>query len=411
MVKELKALRDSTVLEWEDALKKAKEISASYVGDIKAIDKDMTTRASKLHNQVDAILSKCRQSLHKLTAQELEKLQNQETFVTEMLKQLKGDVEQYHEQLVHNDPNVLLQFDPGNLPKKEKPPVLSMAATDSLPFFVEGENDSTKLLEKLFGEILIPDIGQETATKTSTSQSLSTDQKLSFEQSATQLSETDINIPMSHLICELQLASYFQVKWKTYRQFIKCDTSKFGLTWINGIDHDRTVQLVNKRGSVQDTIDFEASFIKDLSLASNGDIIVIDDLYHCVKSAFPRWSIRNLLSGQRVRTLFRTEWEPSSVCCLQGGDIVVAFLNDRKVIRYSSTGEIRQRYSSITFICPQRVASSKVNQDIYILDALKLLAVDCDGQIRFEYRQSMSVPVDICADHLGHVLVFDPSFK
>ena len=113
MLEEMKALRDVTVVEWEEVLQQAKTITADFLSDIDQIEKELQERAKEMHEQVENVLSQSRQVLHQMKKTSLQKLQEQEKFLTERFQKLEENVLRCEEQLKGADQNALLQFQRG----------------------------------------------------------------------------------------------------------------------------------------------------------------------------------------------------------------------------------------------------------------------------------------------------------
>ena len=171
---------------------------------------------------------------------------------------------------------------------------------------------------------------------------------------------------------------------------------------------DKRLQLVDREGSVKDTINTDFAF-NDMTVTSYGDLLLTDRDNRC---------IRCVSKQKTIHTLFRTSWKPSCLGCSHNNDIVVAFSNESKVAVYGRNGQIRRTLDHIKFRYPQSVAVNKVNQDIRICDLEegyfdspgKLIAVGADGQLQYEYTgqgDSKFNPVDVCTDQMGHVLIID----
>ena len=181
-----------------------------------------------------------------------------------------------------------------------------------------------------------------------------------------------------------------------------------GLAWVR--TEGKTLQLVDREGSVKDSINIDFSF-NDITLTPDGDILMSHFSNNCIKC----------LSRQKtISTVFSTSWKPSGLCCLHNGDIAVSFRDDAKAVVYSRDGQIRLTLDNIKFRSPQRVAVNKVNQDIYICDHErrtydspgKLIVAGADGKLRYEYTgqgDSMFTPVEVCTDQMGHILITDYS--
>ena len=167
-----------------------------------------------------------------------------------------------------------------------------------------------------------------------------------------------------------------------------------GLAWANT---SKALQLVDRDGSVKDTIQLDFD-IKDLTVTSDGDILMTDFSNKCIKSVSRQKEIGNLQVSTLFRTrqlttsiLFSTSGKPSGLCCLQNGNILVTFPEDRKVVVYSSTGQIKKTLDHIKFSYPLKVAVNKLNQDLYIICDFvnhfycELLTIRPDGQLRRRY--------------------------
>ena len=181
---------------------------------------------------------------------------------------------------------------------------------------------------------------------------------------------------------------------------------KGGRAWVE--TKFNTIKLVDRKGSVKDTIKTDFDFT-DMTVTSDGEIFLVD---------YDNKSIKSVSQQKGIRTLFRTNWQPESLCCLHNGDIVVTFFWEGKVAVYSRGGNIRHSLDNIKFGWPMRVAVNKVNRDIYVCDherawydsTGKVIAVREDCQLRYEYTgqgDSAFYPVEACSDQMGHVLITD----
>ena len=154
MLQEIKALRDTKVVEWEGVLNQAKDITASYLANVSEVEKELIARAKFMHKQVDHVLLNSQQALKKMKESGLDKLQKQEKYLEDQLQKMREEVQRYEDQLTDADPNVLLQFKAGTERTKDeaKPPSME---TTSLPVLSQGKID-TKALQKMFGELSSP---------------------------------------------------------------------------------------------------------------------------------------------------------------------------------------------------------------------------------------------------------------
>ena len=402
MLAEMKTLRDHTVVEWEGVLQLAKTMTAEYQNGVEEIGKELVARAKEMHKQVDNILETSQKTLQQMKASGLAKLQQQEKYLEDKLRQMKEDVESYENQLRDADPNAVLQFQQGQgqSTKEIKPPVLE---PQSPPVFTEGQID-TDAMENLFGQLstqVIPEKIGEVPKKPTTSQlTVSSD---SGETKTNSLGAYSAGSSTKRsLILNPSVQSKFDVGH--YHPYIACIEG--GRAWVQ--TKYEKLQLMDRDGSVRDTIN-TGFYINGMVVTSDGDILLPDYKNTCIRCV----SIQ-----KTIITLFSTSWKPTSLCCLHNGDIVVTFPNDRKVVIYSRTGEIRQKMDHIKFRRLQSVSENKANQDIYICDkeyntfdsAGKVMAVGADGKLRYEYTgqgDSLFTPVWMCTDQMGHILITD----
>ena len=406
MLAEMKMLRDVTVEEWEEVLKTAQGITTDFLGSIDELEKELVSRAKEMHREVEAILSQSQNTLQQMKTAGLAKLRRQEKNLEDQLHQLKGDVEQYENQLRDADPNTLIQFkqSTGLRTEKKKPPALE---TLSAPVLTKGQNDS-KAMQNIFGELSTGAILQK---------SREFDEKYPSCHSGSKsdrASDSDKTlVPSSHLIPNPSVQFKFEVQ--NGCPHIACLDK--GLAWVHTfiaplpskrMNKRTKLQLVNRDGSVKDTISTDFS-IKDMAVTSDGDLLLTDYKNKCIKS----------VSQQKtISTLFTTSWTPCGLCCLHNDNIVVEFRGECKVIMYNRDGKIRQTLDHIKLRCPRKVAVNRVNQDIYICDreniafdsAGKVIAVGADDQLKYEYTgqsDSKFTPEDMCTDQMGHILITD----
>ena len=396
MVKELKMLRDTTVVEWEDALKQAQDTTKSLIDNFKKIDKELVARADEIHQKVNAILSKRRKTLQQMMSLQLSKLQEREKYLADKLQQMKVEVQQYEDQLIRADSSVFLQFKVGTIERKQNQQ--SIPAMESVQFlvFIKTKNDG-KSIEELFGQISMQDISNK---GTSASNTLTHLRKTApgIPQQSKEM-DSALSPPKNALIGSLIppiVVSKFHVQCD--QPFIACNN--LSKAWVK--TGDKTIKLMDKTGSLLTTMYTKYTF-NDIALAPNGDVILTNSTDNCISS---------ISATGKISTLFRTKWTPYGLCCLQNGDIVVTFYG--RVIKFISTGAIRQTYYDIANLkYPLRVAGSTVNTDIYIVDRDEIkcspgrvLAVGDHGQLRWEYFKA-STPSDVCTDKFGHILITD----
>ena len=389
MVDEMKMIRDTTMGEWKEVLKQAQNITAGYLTDINKTEKDLVTRAQKMHKEVDAILLSSQQTLKQMKESGLGKLQDQEKYIGDRLKQLKDDVQRYEDQLRDADSHALLQFEQGTKQSKDKqkPPTL---VTAPFPVLTQGQNDN-KAMQDIFGQLstqAIPDKSGKIPEKSNSNPAATA------ASGQTKVPSSLSSVIQRSLIARPSVKSKFPVNESF--PYIACANQ--GRAWVY-TDY-RTLQLVDRDGSVSDTINTDF-YITAMTVTSDGELLLVDTNNNCIRSVFREKE-------------FSTSGTPSGLCCLNNNDMVVTFHHDSKVVVYSRKGDIRQTLDHIKFRRPMSVAVNKVNQDICVCDspydAGKVLTIGVDGQLQYKYsgRDGKEfAQADVCTDEIGHVLITD----
>ena len=400
MLAEMKTIRDQTIEEWEEVFTQANMITANFENNIDVISKELVARAKEMHKQVDDILATSQKTLQEIKASGLEKLQQQEKYLEAKLSQMKEDVERYENQLRDVDPNVLLRFnhDPVQSKGKSKPPGLETA---SQPVFNKGQINITAL-QNMFGTLspqAIPQKSGDLAKKPPTGPP-NPQPTASSGTGKNTVTSSEADSAGRSLIPNPSVHHQFDVGHPY--PLVSCVEG--GLAWVmTGFTSNpkrTTLQLVDKRGSINNTITVDF-IISDMAVAADGGLLLTDIENNCIKSVSKQ---------KKITTLFSTSGSPEGLCCLHNGDIVVAFLYDKKVKVYNKNGKITQSFDHIKFKSPHKVAVNKVNQDIYVCDSRKLIAIKADGQLRYEYTgqgDSKFSSSDVCTDQMGHVLITD----
>ena len=146
--------------------------------------------------------------------------------------------------------------------------------------------------------------------------------------------------------------------------------------------------------------------IYDIVLTSEGSILLSD-------SQSKR--IMELSQGKEPTTLFNTRIAPTGLCCLQDGEILVAFQDEGRVVLCNRAGGVTKELDSSHFSRPYRVATNKFNHNIHVCDrgdpSKKIIAFDATCKYRYEYRglnDGHFDPFEVCADSMGHVLITEP---
>ena len=403
MVDEMKMIRDNTMGEWKEVLKQAQATTDGYLTNISKIEKQLVTRAKEMHREVETILLSSQQTLKEMKESGLGKLKDQEKYIEDRLQQLQDDVQRYEDQLRDADPHVLLQFEQGTGERKDetKPPALE---TSPVTVFTKGQHD-TKAMKNMFGQLSTQAIHQKgrEIPKKSLANLSTPDPAATAAPPQTKVRSSPSSATQRSLIPTPSVQSQFSVK--NPAPFIACVDQ--GQAWVYTCY--KTLQLVDRQGSVSDTINTDFD-INGMTVTADGELLMSDFSNNCIRSVSRK---------KEITTQFSTSWRPHGLCCLHN-DIVVTFRNDSKVVVYSRDGDIRQKMEHIKFRYPMGVAVNKVNQDIYICDhisggwnsACKVVTVRADGQLRYEYPGQGGqefAPVDVCTDQMGHVLITDYS--
>ena len=408
MVKEMKTLRDKTIIEWEDGLLHAQEITTDFLNKIEDIDRELAYRANEMHKHVYTILSNSRQTLREMKTAGISKLQAQENYISEGLSHLRENLTSYEDHLMEANASVLLQFQEMSTRGREWM-LPSPFETASCPTFVQGQNDP-EYLEQIFGKIVDPDEvnGSDAEMCTSITEIIEypSDSEETMAAMTSQFSQKAVVRRRKSVVPAPIVESKFNVD--IFYPCIAC--TQDGQAWVE--THFNGLQLVDRNGAVKDTVKIDFN-INDIDFMSDGSMILADYSYgnYCVK----------LLSQDRkINTLFKTDWSPSALCCLENDDIVVTFQHAGKIIMFANTGEIKSKFDDIKFRYPMAVAKNKITKDIYVCDhevnfyysTGNVKAIGTNGQLKYEYAgqgYEQFTPVEVCTDQVGHILITDYS--
>ena len=349
---ELKNLESNKLKEWQDLMIKAKKMTSDFSCQVDEIEKELEERAKEFHTRVEEIKETYKKQLNELKISNLNILQKQEKMVSEGLEKVKQEIKECEDRLRSSDMESLLEHEGANDDEKDTLPTISCATPPVLtPRWI-----NTKALTEMFGQL---------------------------------------TVPPTHLIAKPSVQSQFDTE--VWYPSVICVGS--GEAWVK--TDRKTIKLVDRHGAVKDTIHTDFGFY-DMVLSPQGDILLTDWYSKCIKA----------ISGDKtIKTLFKLQWEPSGLCCLQNGDIAVTFCDEGRVVIYSASGNVIKELDKKLFRGPIRVTQSKVNSDLYISDARKVVALDKDYRVRYEYTgqgdgESFS-PRGLCTDNTANVLITD----
>ena len=396
-------LQSKTLGKWEEALTRAQEMKASFLNNTDETLKELEARANKLHSEVDSILFLRRQTLREIKTSGLARLQDYEQYLANHIHKLKeneGDVkDQIRERTL--------------LPALETVP---------LSVFVPGKNN-IEAIQELFGQISPLDESQTTTWKKYTSNTEQAQSSADIETASTTPSSVTETSERS-LLTRASVQSKFKVSTSTSilhstSTSIKLACTEDGMAWLDSSVNNGygcSLQLIDKSGAIKNEIDVDFA-VRNMDLTPDGDIIVADhDNF-----------IKSISIYGEINTLFRACRNFTSICCLHNNNLAVAYPDtnnsenvgdkhnhDSRVVVYSTNGHIKQTLSNIKFYMATKVATNKLNHDIYVCDQEsyffpKVMALTANGTLRYEYagHNHRFKPVDVCTDQMGHVLIAD----
>ena len=352
--KELNNLETYNLNEWQNLMIEVRKMTSDFLGKVDGIEKELEERAKEFHKRVEEIKENYKKQLNELKTSNLAILHEQEKRVSDGLEKVKQEIKECEDRLRSSDVESLLEHKGTGGDEKATLPAISGVTP---PVFTLSQIDN-KALTEMFGRL---------------------------------------TVSPTHLIPTPSVQSQFHTETDT--PSVTCIGS--GQAWVR--TDDRRLQLVDRHGTVQNTIytDFDFS---DMVLSPQGDILLTDINNKC---------IRAISDDKTCQTLFKLQWTPCGLCCLQNGNIAVTFYMEGRVVIYSGSGKVVKELDKKLFRKPDRVAQSKVNSDLYISDtgAEKVVELDKDYRVRYEYtgqgdRESFS-PRGLCTDNAGRVLITD----
>ena len=346
--KELNYLESNKLKEWQGLLTEAKKATSDFLDRVNGVDRELDDKAKEFHKRVEDILEKYKKELNEIKTSKLAILCEQEKRISDGLEKVKRKIKECEDRLRSEKMESLLEYGGVKDDKKDILPTISCVFRHVL---IPGHVD-TKSLTEMFGQIarLNPTPSVQSAFRT-----------------------------------------------EGYSSSITCIGS--GHAWVQ--TKNKKLQQVDIKGSVKDTININFDFA-DIALSPQGDIILTDTTNNHIKL---------ISTNKKVQTLCKVQWEPCGLCCLHSGDIAVTFCDEGRVVIYSMSGEVIKELDRKLFKSPCRVAQSKVNSDLYISEHRKVVALDKDYRVRYEYTGQGDggyfIPRGLCTDNAGHVLIAD----
>ena len=315
MVAEMKTLRDTTIGEWEKALIETQRMIADYPDSIDETEKELEVRAKEIQGEVEEILSQSQNDFQQIKTTHLAKLRSREEYLEDRLRHFKAEMEKYENQLTDGSPNDLIQFQQRTNQDRDEttPPPLETTVT-----FKKGQNDAIALL-KIFGQLSTentPHASGSSTPKPATASDSSKAMVQSLDSSSVSNAALTPLIPYPSVQYQFTIDFIYPI--------VACVEQ--GQAWV--MTGSTRLQLVYRGGMVIDGIT-TAFGINDMTVTSDGDLLLADCSNSCIKS---------VTKQKNINTLFTTQGAPSSLSCLQNDDIVVTFHNDRKVIVYKRNG-------------------------------------------------------------------------
>ena len=342
-------------------------------------DMVQTRNATKTHEDIEAIFSSRRQALQKMVEADLNKLLNLERVITCDLKQMSEDIRRIEDQLSDEDPNTPLLFQEANVEK-------SFTSADGIvafPTFIVDQPNATSL-DDMFGKL------QTQQSKYSVHKSSS----CQLNTAQTWKSDDVRIIPMP------LVDSGFVVN--TQVPLLICAGS--GKAWVK--NDENWIYLVNKEGSVEDAVRVNCSF-HDMACTSEGNLLLTDYNNLCIQQVET--------SGKMTKLIDNLPRSPLAV--FASTEYIFVTFPSGQVSEYGIQGNyIRSTY--IKWCYPFRVSWNPVNDYLFICDmdhwylesAGSVIVVDRERKIRSGYYGQVDnkfTPREVCADHIGNVLVTD----
>ena len=387
---ELKYLESNDLKEWRGLMIEARKATSDFLGQVDWMEKELEERAKEFHHRVEEIKENYKKELNELKTSNLTILHRQEKRVSVGLEKVKQQAKECEDQLRSSDMESLLEHKSFTHDKKDPLPTISCAT----PPVLSPSQIDTKALTEMFGQLTVPKTKQ--TAKSTKSQVLGQPYQASSRDTQSR-GATNRTKPQTQLIPKPSVLSEFRTK--TDRTSVICVGS--GLAWVR--TYWKVIQLVDRHGAVKDTIHTDFDF-DDMVLSPQGDILLTDHDNKCIQS---------IASNKRkVKTLFKLQREPCGLCCLHSGDIAVTFPGEHRVVIYGASGKVIQELDKELFKSPHSVAQSKVNSDLYISDRGKVVVLDKDYRVRYEYAGQGDGEYDfdprgVCTDNAGRILIPD----
>ena len=223
MQKELNNLESNKLKEWQDLMIEARKMTADFSVQVDGIEKELEERAKEFHQKVEEIKETYKTQLNAMKISNLAILREQEKMVSNGLEKVKQEIKECEDRLRSSNMESLLEHEGAKSNEKYTLPTISSATP---PIFTPSQID-TKALTEMFGQL---------------------------------------TVSPTHLIPKPSVQSEFRTK--PDQPCVTCVGS--GKAWVK--TDRRTIQLVDRQGTVKDTIHTDFVF-DDMVLSPQGDIL------------------------------------------------------------------------------------------------------------------------------------------
>ncbi|XP_022345275.1 uncharacterized protein LOC111137872 [Crassostrea virginica] len=370
-----------------------------------SIRTSMKAEAQSLKSLVDEVTSENIEQTFSIEKTLLEMLESQETTYDEYITYLEKLMKEICKKMANEtfdicSSTILEQLKIQNIPETTKP---------GLPVFSSGHCSKGDVI-KLLGNIQLPDTGPEKWRK-NPMDITSTPLKCTGQQMGQESKKSDMKQTLSLSSSVTKVREY---NVPGVKKACHVSVDKSGGLWAS--DTNSLVHTDLQRNLLQ-KIQTSSGFQGFHTATQDGDLIYTNQ--------FNKMIYKITLDRKNTEFIKTGDWNPSSIhSSLINGDILVGMIKEKrrvtfgaKVTRYSKAGlEIqkikRDNQGQELYDTPNYITEN-INGDICTSDYKKcaVVVVNKSGEHKFSYTGlgSIFLPLGICTDVLGHILVCDCS--
>ena len=365
------------------------------------LDNDISVQETKLQGELETLFEENRSTLKEMNTNNNEQFRKQRSVTEKRMVELTKQIQEHEREIRCGNHKSTLKF---SITKPKTKDLIRMPKFEEseLPVFLPGKI-AKDALQVQYGKIVLQsEVSKASKTKKEIIQSKQNaevpvkkpqTQKPSAKDKRKGTLMKKFNLTSGHITVGVSCLSVAVIGPE--RAWTKSNATQ--------------LELVDQECQSLDTAEVAVNLDawNGIAVHPSGDLLITDNNNCCVLT---------LDKENKLTQLFRTgEMNPCGLCCLQNGDILIAFCDAGTLSQYSFEGKMMKKIGQSVLKGPMFVCINKVTMDICVSDIGnisngKVSVFLKSGKHRFNYTGTQNCPLnarDLCSDSMGHILITD----